>query len=442
MAEPAAITCRGVARTYHAASGSVDALRAVDAHFPAGTLTAVVGPSGSGKSTLLRLLGGVDRPDAGTIEVGGVEISSYAPSALRRYRRDSAAFVAQHAAANLVPHLTVAEHMGGNGAELAQRLGLGPRLHARAQELSGGEQARAALAIGLSRGTSVVVLDEPTAELDRASAGRVIEVLRDVASTGRTLVVATHDPSLIGAASGCLTLARPSLELAHGTAPRRGTGRTLVLTLRGVTKSYGGRRVVDDVSLELAAGELGVLLGRSGSGKSTLLMLAGGWIPADVGEVNVPGSRPGAPPVWMETSYLPQRFGLLDELSVGENIELAVRLHHGDDAQLDRSGAERLAVLDLFEREPVETSLGQQQRIALARALAVPPALLLADEPTSHQDPAAAERVWSAIRRACEGGTACLLATHDERLAARADRLWLIEDGRVRADEFHSLAGS
>jgi putative ABC transport system ATP-binding protein len=89
-------------------------------------------------------------------------------------------------------------------------------------------------------------------------------------------------------------------------------------------------------------------------------------------------------------------------------------------------------VRELLEREPLETSLGQQQRIALARALTVPPALLLADEPTSHQDPASAECVWAAVRHACDGGTACLLATHDARLAARADRLWLIEDGRVR----------
>jgi ABC-type lipoprotein export system ATPase subunit len=432
LPDPVAITCRGVARAYRAAAGSVHALDALDAHFQAGALTAVVGPSGSGKSTLLRLLGGIDRPDAGTIGVGAIEISSLAPGALRRYRRDGAAFVAQHAASNLVPHLTVAEHVGRGGAALIHRLGLSHRLHARANELSGGEQARAALAAGLARGTRLVLLDEPTAELDRTSADRVAEVLREVASGGRTVVVATHDPNLVAAAAASLTLVPPTSEAAHAPEAQPGRSGTAVLTLRGVTKSYGGRRVVDDASLELAAGELGVLLGRSGSGKSTLLMLAGGWICPDAGQLTVPGAQDGAPPAWTETSYLAQRFGLLAELTVAENIELAARLQPGATRKPDRSTADRLAVGDLFEREPLETSLGQQQRIALARALTVPPVLLLADEPTSHQDPASAERVWAAVRRACDGGTACLLATHDAGLAARADRVWLIEDGRVR----------
>jgi ABC-type lipoprotein export system ATPase subunit len=432
LPDAVAITCRGVARTYPAAGGSVHALDALDAQFPPGALTAVVGPSGCGKSTLLRLLAGIDRPDAGTIDVGAIEISSLAPGALRRYRRDGAAFVAQQAAANLVPHLTVAEHVGKGQASLVHRLGLSQRLHARANELSGGEQARAALAAGLARGTRVVLLDEPTAELDRTSADRVAEVLRDVASSGRTVVVATHDPNLVAAAAASLTLVPSGSEAAHAPEPRPGGRRTAVLTLRGVTKSYGGRRVVDDASLELAAGELGVLLGRSGSGKSTLLMLAGGWIRPDAGQLTVPGAHDGAPPAWLETSYLAQRFGLLAELSVAENIDLPARLHRDATRKPDRSTADRLAVRDLFEREPLETSLGQQQRVALARALTLPPVLLLADEPTSHQDPASAERVWAAVRRACDAGTACLLATHDAGLAARADRVWLIEDGRVR----------
>jgi putative ABC transport system ATP-binding protein len=433
LPDPPAIACRGVVRTYRAATSSVAALDAVDAQFPAGVLTAVVGPSGCGKSTLLRLLGGIDRPDAGTIEVGGIEVSSLSPGGLRRYRRDVAAFVAQHAAANLVPHLTIAEQAGGrDGAALVHRLGLGHCLRARAQELSGGEQARAALAVGLARRTSVVLLDEPTAELDRTAADRVIQVLRDVTSSGRTVVVATHDPNLVAAAAGCLMLVPPTAQPPDAIERRRGGSRTPVLTLRGVTKSYGGRRVVDEASLELAAGELGVLLGRSGSGKSTLLMLAGGWIRPDAGEVTVPGGRRGAPPAWTETSYLAQRFGLLAELSVAENVELPIRLRRDGGRQPDHSIADRLAVLDVLGREPLETSLGQQQRIALARALAVPPALLLADEPTSHQDPASAERVWASVRRASDGGSACLVATHDERLAARADRVWLIEDGRVR----------
>jgi putative ABC transport system ATP-binding protein len=117
---------------------------------------------------------------------------------------------------------------------------------------------------------------------------------------------------------------------------------------------------------------------------------------------------------------------------VRENIALPLRGRRGGDGGAAESIADRLGVLDLLERWPRETSLGQQQRVALARALVARPTLVLADEPTAHQDPASAERVWGALRAACDAGTACLVATHDERLAARADGVWLIEDGRVR----------
>jgi ABC-type lipoprotein export system ATPase subunit len=428
LPEPAVITCRGVTRKYR----SVEALHAVDAQFPAGALSTVVGPSGCGKSTLLRLLGGLDRPDTGAIHVGEVEVDSLTPRALRRYRRDGVAFVHQHAAANLVPHLTLAEQLGrSHGVALVRRLRLERRLDGRAEQLSGGEQARAALAVAVSRGTPVVLLDEPTAELDRAAAGLVIALLRDVVADGRTVVVATHDPDLVAIAETRLTLTPP---LPEEHAPRGGpppAGGSPVLSVRGVTKSYGGEPAVDGASLEVAAGELAVLLGRSGSGKSTLLMLAGGWLAPDRGELVVPGARPGAPPLWSATSYLAQRFGLLPELSVRENIVLPLRLRG---AGADAAGlvADRLGLVDLLEREPRETSLGQQQRVALARALVARPALVLADEPTAHQDPGSAERVWGALCEARDAGTACLVATHDERLAARADSVWLIEDGRVR----------
>jgi ABC-type lipoprotein export system ATPase subunit len=424
----AAVVCRGVTRSYR----SVEALHAVDADFPAAALSTVVGPSGCGKSTLLRLLGGLDRPDAGGIRVGEVEVDSLAPRALRRYRHDGAAFVHQHAAANLVPHLTLAEQLGRrDGAALVRQLGLERRLDGRVEQLSGGEQARAALAVAVSRGTPVVLLDEPTAELDRAAAGLVIELLRDVVADGRTVVVATHDPDLVAVADSRLTLTPPLPEADSPHGSLRPAGGSPVLCIRDVTKSYGATPVVDQASLEVAAGELAVLLGRSGSGKSTLLMLAGGWLAPDRGELEAPGNRAGAPPLWSGTSYLAQRFGLLPELSVGENIALPLRFQ-GPDVDAARSVADRLALADLLGREPRQTSLGQQQRVALARALVAEPALVLADEPTAHQDPASAERVWGALCAARDAGTACLVATHDERLAARADSVWLIEDGRVR----------
>jgi putative ABC transport system ATP-binding protein len=320
----------------------------------------------------------------------------------------------------------VREQLGSAAEGVIGELGLSGRVDARAGELSGGEQARAALAVALSRGTPVVLADEPTAELDRVAAARVIAVLRAAADAGRTVVVATHDPDLVALASTRVELAAGRASAAPERRPAGVQGNP-VLAARGVSKSFDGSRVVDDASLEVAAGELGVVLGRSGSGKSTLLMIMGGWVRPDAGAVAVPGAR------WHETAYLAQRFALLPELSVAENVGLPLRLAGRSD---DGRVAGMLALLGLGElagRAPGETSVGQQQRTALARALVLRPAALLADEPTSHQDAASADLVWSALADACAGGTACLVATHDEAAVAQAGRVWRIADGRITA---------
>ena len=417
-----AIVCRGVTRAYRSAAGSVEALHAVDLAFAPGTIGALVGPSGCGKSTLLRVLAGIDPVDAGSVEVAGADVTALRGAALRRYRREQVAYLAQRAAANLVPHLTVAEQLGEDGTEIAHRLGLGERLAQHASELSGGEQARAALAVGLSRGTPVVLVDEPTAELDHDAAALVVAALTDAARSGRTIVVATHDAELVSLASSRVELAQ------HGETPRsaavtRSAGPPRV-RIDGLTKRYDGRAVVDGVSLELRAAELGVVLGRSGSGKSTLLMTAGGWLEPDAGSVTTPG------PSWHETSYLAQRFGLLPELTVAENVALPLRLAGTSEQEVPQLLAS-LGLGGLDDRLPAETSIGQQQRTAVARALAGRPAAVLADEPTSHQDAASAELVWAALAEASARGSACLVATHDEAAAARAARVWRIEDGRI-----------
>jgi putative ABC transport system ATP-binding protein len=184
---------------------------------------------------------------------------------------------------------------------------------------------------------------------------------------------------------------------------------------------------VHDVSLALDPGELGVVLGRSGSGKSTLLMMLGAWVLPDSGVVRSAGSH------WSEVAYVPQRFGLIPELTLRENVELPLRLdggsHDSDVAALLRD----LELAEHADRYPHETSTGQQQRAAVARAVAVSPRVLLADEPTSHQDDANAARVWAVLRDAAlTRDVACLCATHDAAAAAYCDRVWRIAEGRLR----------
>jgi putative ABC transport system ATP-binding protein len=414
------VVARALAKHYVTEAGNAVALHGLDAEIPAGGVTALVGVSGSGKSTFLRLLTGLESPTSGSLSVLGVAPATLRNSELRRFRRASVAFVAQRAADNLFPHLTIEEHVPGSDRGVFERLGIAHRMHARAAELSGGELARAAFAVALARRATLVLADEPTAELDDDSAALVLDAVADAARSGTTFVLATHDPGVLRIADDVLELRRPS---AAAAAPPPSTpGEEVVLQCAGLSKSYDGTKAVDDASLTLHEGELSVVVGRSGSGKSTLLMLLGGWQTPDTGFVSVD-------PVWSQLAYVPQRFGLVPELTVHENVDLPARIA-GVAGATDEL-LERLDLVGLANRLPAEISIGQQQRVAVARALSIRPRALLVDEPTSHQDAASAERVWSALAGAVAEGTGCLVATHEPDAGMRAHRAWSIDDGRL-----------
>jgi ABC-type lipoprotein export system ATPase subunit len=444
LPEPFA-TCRALSKTYVSASGEIEALRSVDAAFELGEITAVVGASGSGKSTLLRLLAGLDRPTRGDLLLGGRNVAAASPAELRRHRLSQGTYISQKAADNFVPHLTLREHAsdaGGPARQLLTNVGLGHRLDSKPGELSGGQQARAAFALGLARETPLIVLDEPTAELDRASAAALLETISSHAGAGAAFVIATHDPDVTAIADRVLRLDRGSVVPSDDAAmlpepPPCGRTRSEdVLEAHELTKTYRRRgdtlHAVENASLGLRGGEVGVLVGRSGSGKSTLLTLLAGWQRPDGGTV-VWAGRPTNPSTlpWRELSYVPQRFGLIPELTVRENVELPARLDGRKLAQRVDELLGRLGLTELASRLPSETSIGQQQRTALARALLLQPAVLLADEPTSHQDAGWRDAVWQQLLRATEEGSACLAATHEEHAGRYASRLWEISGGRV-----------
>lgn len=421
-AEPL-VVLDAVTKRYETTAGVVDALAPITAEVPRSAVTAVVGVSGSGKSTLLRLIAGHELATSGHVLVAGRDLARLGPRALNALLQHDVTFVAQRAADNLFPHLTLAEHLRPSSPRSAfDVLGLGDRLGALASELSGGELARAAFAVSLSRGAGLVVVDEPTAELDSETAALVLTAMSSAAVEGATFVVATHDPEVLAIADAVIDLTR------RRPAPSRTYARPHVrdevaLRARRLTKRYDGVVALADADLELRSGELGVVVGRSGSGKSTLLMLLGGWLEPDTGTTE-PHSRD-----WQHLAYVPQRFGLVPELTVAENVDLPARFHPAAPPPGDL--LDRLGIAELGARLPAEISIGQQQRVAIARALRLAPRILIVDEPTSHQDPAHAERVWAELESAAADGTACLVATHEPDATERADASWHIEDGRL-----------
>jgi ABC-type lipoprotein export system ATPase subunit len=425
----ALVQLEGVAKVYATHAGTVEALRATDATVRRGSLTAVAGVSGSGKSTLLRLVAGLERPTSGRLVVDGTELGSLRSAVLRRYRRDHVAFVAQNPAANLLPHLTLAEQAEQpDAAAILERFGLGHRQGALPTHLSGGELARVSIALALARSTTLFVADEPTAELDEETAGHVITAIAEKCAVGLTAIVATHDASVLARADHVLNLEQdlPAAAPAGATHPHRG-GDGPIVRVAGLSKAFSTTQAVVDATFELGGSELSVVTGRSGSGKSTLLMLLGGWQRPDAGVVDTDLSSR-----WNDIAYVPQRFGLVRELTIRDNDELPTRLGDRLDLQ-EETGAllEALGLVELADRYPQETSIGQQQRAALARGLAARPPLLLADEPTSHQDPLWRERIWALLRTAADRGTACFVATHEPHASAYAHAVWEINDGRV-----------
>jgi len=212
MAEPL-ILARGLVKSYRTAAGEVSVLRGVDLDVAGGEMVAITGASGVGKSTLLHVLGTLDRPDAGSLEVAGEDALSLDPGRRCAFRNRTLGFVFQFH--HLLPEFTALENVsmplwiGARPAQEARRraqellaeVGLAGREHHRPGALSGGEQQRVAVARALAASPRALLADEPTGDLDRATGQKLHETLRSlVRARGLTVVVVTHNEEL---ARGC-----------------------------------------------------------------------------------------------------------------------------------------------------------------------------------------------------------------------------------------------
>jgi ABC-type lipoprotein export system ATPase subunit len=190
----------------------------VSVDFPAGQVTAVVGPSGSGKSSLLRIVAGLDRPTSGTVTVGDVDVGRLPRRHVRRLLRNMVGYVFQSPSDNFVSYLSVIDHLrlaarnrpeADDPLSVLDKLGIAHRAEHLPSQLSGGEQQRAAFAQVLVSGASLVVADEPTAELDETSSRALLETVAALSAEGATFVLATHDAQVAA-------IAGHRVEIDHG----------------------------------------------------------------------------------------------------------------------------------------------------------------------------------------------------------------------------------
>ncbi|HEV8460276.1 MAG TPA: ATP-binding cassette domain-containing protein [Gaiellaceae bacterium] len=359
-----AIELRDVFRVHSTPEGDAAALQGLSLRVGDGEILTVLGPSGSGKSTLLRLLAGLDRPSAGVVRVYGEDVGKLPSRKLSQYRSTLLGYADQHYARALAPELSarelVAVQLGLRGAprtdrlrradELLERVGLAAKRDRRPTQLSGGEQQRVALCAALAHRPKVFLADEPTGELDAATADQVYDMLAELVREHRcTTVIVSHDPesariadrivrirdgrvseewsrdggesdTIVVGRGGWLRLPEELLLRAgiggHATArftdggvfvephgarvetpesisqseiDSRVSGRTVV-SAAGLRLSYGTTSVLDNLDLQLEAGRLHAITGPSGSGKTTLLHLLAGLELPDAGEITVDGT--------------------------------------------------------------------------------------------------------------------------------------------------------
>jgi putative ABC transport system ATP-binding protein len=219
----ALVEIRGLIKTYRRGGQTIEVLHGVDLDIPRGDFVALMGPSGSGKTTLLNLIGGLDTPTGGTIVVDGRRIDRLSSGELARWRAASVGFVFQ--AYNLLPVLSAQRNVELplllTSLSAAQRrrhalialtlVGLGDRARHRPKELSGGQEQRVAIARAIVSDPVLLICDEPTGDLDRATADEILTLLQQLnRGHGKTIVMVTHDPKAAG-------YARRTLHLDKGT---------------------------------------------------------------------------------------------------------------------------------------------------------------------------------------------------------------------------------
>jgi len=228
-----AIRASGLARTYRGEGAPVTVFSGLSLELEEGVFAAVMGPSGVGKSTLLHLVGGIDRPDAGRVEVFGSSLEDMSPAERARFRNANIGFVFQFH--HLLPEFTAEENVSfphriagvperearRRAAELLERIGLGDRRDHGARALSGGEQQRVAIARALARGPRLLLADEPTGNLDAAAAASVFGLLRELhGERAMTTIVVTHNPDLAARCDRLFTMSREGISPSTGLSER------------------------------------------------------------------------------------------------------------------------------------------------------------------------------------------------------------------------------
>ena len=431
------------------------ALDDVSLQIAAGEVVMIQGPSGGGKSTLLRALAGLvphfhGGRFAGRVVVGGYDTRMTEPAKLATVVGSVFQDPEAHAVRSTVDRDVAfgLENLGVPADEIPARvrqalaLVEADHLHDRAIDtLSGGERQRVAIAGALALRPRLLVLDEPTSQLDDRGVAALQRTITALAATGVAVVVAEHHADrLAHLADRTLRLAAGRLggsEVTTDAGVPTGCAGHELLRIEGLEARYGECAVLTRVSLSLAAGTITALHGLNGSGKSTLARVIAGLHPAHLGRVIVDGRDVTAQPAQVRTAtigFLPQDAGrwLLRERVDDELAFAAWRCVDAERRPRVQAVMAELDLTALATAHPLDLSVGERERVALAAVLVADPQVIVLDEPSRGMDPARRALLADALRRRIAQGAAVLVATHDAGFAdAIADRHVEVVEGRV-----------
>ncbi len=454
-------------------------LNGVNLTLHSGEIHALLGENGAGKSTLIKAVTGVVQRDAGTVKLDGVEIM---PRDAEEAVKLGIATVYQEV--NLLPNLTVAENlflgrqptrfglvrdreMRRNAAILLRGFGLAIDVGAPLGDYSVAVQHLVAIARAVDMSARVLILDEPTASLDAHEVDILFGIMRQLVARGIGILFVTHFLDQVYAISDRITVLRngqlvgqretaalPRLDLVHMMLGRELSEVTADREHRPIDQSrppfalfqhFGKRRYLAPFDLALRDGQVVALAGLLGSGRSETARMVFGVERADAGTVQVAGEkvRIGSPrdAVGLGFGYCPEERkteGIIAELSVRENIVLALQARRGWMKPLSRREQDEIArhfitLLDIRPADPERPigllSGGNQQKALLARWLATKPRLLILDEPTRGIDVGAHAEIIRLIRQLCADGLALLVISSEiEEVVTYADEVIVLRD--------------
>jgi energy-coupling factor transport system ATP-binding protein len=418
----------------------------------AGQLALVTGVSGSGKSTLLRVAAGLVPHYTGGTATGDASIAGI--NVLRDgavHLRGRVALVGGDPETGFVMDRIAdevayaLERQGIPPADMRQRVTHAlSRVHLEGFQdrplstLSGGERQRVSIAAALASGTDVLLLDEPTSQLDDGLADEVVDAIQDLRDQGTTVVVSEHRIERLEAVAGlrvhltagatCVdspaTLARRFVRRMPPSAPELPLG-DVVGAMRDCGFAFPTGEILRSISFDLRQGEVVALTGPSGSGKSTLLRLMAGLLTPSAGRISLVGKPvlPGRVAA-RRAALLPQDpSSLLYARSALEEVESTLELRGSATPGAALASLAELGILDIASAYPRDLSTGQRQRVALAALLVGRPAVWLLDEPTRGLDDDALATLATLLHHGAAQGHGILVATHDRRLISAAHRV-------------------